>query len=247
VERSEYAKLAEVEDAMWWFQGVHANLIAAHRRAAAAGPASHRQGPLLDAGCGTGGFLAKLARDLPAATIVGIEHDAEACRLARRKSGVPIAAGSVDALPFADGALTAIFSADVLCHRNVDEAATLRDFHRCLAGQGQLVLNLPAYQWLLSAHDRAVHNARRYTGRRIRDLLQRAGFTAVRTSYWNTILFPLMVLRRLVGRQGSSDVAPFPAAIEGAFRAAMRLEGALLRRGVVLPYGGSILATAVKP
>ena len=39
---------------------------------------------------------------------------------------------------------------------------------------------------------------------------------------------------------------PFPAPIESAFRGIMRVENLLLRRGFRLPYGGSILATAIR-
>jgi SAM-dependent methyltransferase len=149
-------------------------------------------------------------------------------------------------MPFANGSLAAIFSADVLCHRNVDEVRALADFHRCLAGGGLLVMNLPSYQWLLSAHDHAVHNVRRYTQRRVRALLQGAGFARIRMTYWNTILFPLMVLRRLGAQREVSDVMPFPAPLELAFRGIMRIENRLLGHGIRLPFGGSLLATAIK-
>jgi SAM-dependent methyltransferase len=242
LERREYDKLNAVEDEMWWFRGNHANLLTAFRGRADRLPA----GPLLDAGCGTGGLLAKLARELPEFQPIGLDADALACAVARTKSGRPVCAGSANAMPFADRSLAAIFSADVLCHGNVDEVRALADFHRCLAVGGLLVMNLPSYQWLLSAHDHAVHNVRRYTQRRVRALLRGAGFSKIRMTYWNTILFPLMVLRRLSARREISDVMPFPAPLELAFRGIMRIENRLLGHGIRLPFGGSLLATAIK-
>jgi SAM-dependent methyltransferase len=242
LERTEYDKLNAVEDEMWWFRGSHANLLTAFRAHAGRLP----QGSLLDAGCGTGGLLAKLARELPQWQPIGLDADAMACAVARAKSGRPVCAGSANAMPFAERSLSAIFSADVLCHRNVDEISALADFHRCLAVGGVLVLNLPSYQWLLSAHDHAVHNVRRYTQRRARALLRGAGFSMIRMTYWNTILFPLMVLRRLGGQREASDVMVFPAPLEIAFRAIMRIENRLLGHGIRLPFGGSLLATAIK-
>ena len=53
--------------------------------------------------------------------VIGLDADPFACERARAKSGRPVCAGSVDALPFADGAFGAIVSADVLCHDGVDE------------------------------------------------------------------------------------------------------------------------------
>jgi SAM-dependent methyltransferase len=242
LERREYDKLNAVEDEMWWFRGNHANLLTAFRGLEGRLPV----GPLLDAGCGTGGLLAKLARELPEWRPIGLDADAMACAVARAKSGRPVCAGSANALPFADRSLAAIFSADVLCHRNVDEVRALADFHRCLAVGGLLVMNLPSYQWLLSAHDRAVSNVRRYSQRRARALLRAAGFSKIRTTYWNTILFPLMVLRRFAVRHEISDVMPFPPPVELAFRGIMRIENSLLGHGIRLPFGGSLLATAIK-
>lgn len=231
---------------MWWFEGLRANLAAAFRQGT---PPAFEAPLLLDAGCGTGGLLAHLRRECPGWRAIGLDADPAACAAARRKSGGGVCRGSANALPFADCAFAAIVSADLLCHRDVDEESTLAGFHRCLAAGGLLVLNLPAYGWLLSGHDRAVHNVRRYTRRRLSHMLRAAGFSVVRTTYWNTLLFPLMVLRRGLsrGNAATSDVMPYPTAVETAFRRILRLERQLLDRGIVLPFGGSILATAVKP
>lgn len=246
MERSEYERLAAAEERMWWFRGLHDNLTAALAGAVAA-PAR----TVLDAGCGTGGLLLRLAQARPDATLVGIDVDWGAAVVARRKTGRAVCIGSVAALPFADGAFDAILSADVLCHRGVDERAALAGFRRCLRPGGALVLNLPAYRWLYSAHDAAVDNARRYGRVELHDLLAAAGFAPIRSFYWNSLLFPLMVLRRKLWRRGAaeprSDVALLPAAVERAFAAVMALEQRLLRAGAALPFGGSILAIAVRP
>ena len=147
---------------MWWFAALHANLVLLCRRIG--GRDAGRT--LLDAGCGTGGLLARLSRALPDRDAIGLDADRVACERAAAKSGRPVCAGSVNALPFADGAFGAIFSADVLCHEGVDEGAALAQFHRVLCERGVLILNLPAYSWLMSAHDRAVANVRRYNRRR---------------------------------------------------------------------------------
>lgn len=239
MQRSEYEKLAAVEDRMWWFGGMHANMQAAFDAAKPPG------GPVLDAGCGTGGFLRRFSAANPGRAI-GLEIDPGACAIARSKSGAPVAAGSVAAMPFADNSLAAIFSADVLCHAGVDERATLAEFRRCLKAEGALILNLPAYAWLLSEHDRAVDNVRRYTAGAILAMLRDAGFAVARAGYWNTFLFPLMVARRKLLRGRGSDVSLAPAPLERLFSAVMHLEILLIRAGLRLPFGGSVLAVAVK-
>jgi len=225
---------------MWWFRATHANLLLQYERHAG-------EGLFLDAGCGTGGLLRRFAarHSRPA---VGLDRDAVACARAVFKSSRPVCVGSVNALPFADAAFTTIVSADVLCHRDVDEAAALAQFHRCLKEQGVLILNLPAYSWMLSRHDTAVANVRRYTRRRVARLLRRSGFRPLFLSYWNAILFPLMVLTRklLPGRETQSDVHLFPAPIEALCRAATSCETAWLRQGFRLPFGGSLIAVAAR-
>jgi len=244
VERIEYERLAAVEERMWWFRALHDNLIAA-----LAGAAAAPRRTVLDAGCGTGGLLLRLARALPDATLIGLDIDSGAAAVARGKSARPVCVGSVAALPFADASFDAILSADVLCHRAVDEKAALQQFHRCLGAGGLLVLNLPAYRWMLSRHDIAVHNARRYTRKSVAALLRAADFRPVYTGYWNTVLFPLMLATRklLPARPGEdSDVKLYPAPVEALCRAATALERGLMRCGVRLPFGGSVVAVAVK-
>jgi hypothetical protein len=136
---------------------------------------------------------------------------------------------------------------DVLCHRAADQTTALREAHRCLMPGGALVINLPAYQWMLSIHDERVSNARRFTRREVIGLLRAAGFSEVRASYWNTVLFPLMLLRRkLLPMSGKSDVQLYPAPIDATFRGILGFERALMRLGIRLPFGGSIIAVAIK-
>jgi SAM-dependent methyltransferase len=227
---------------MWWFAAAHANLLMVYRRAMP-GVA----GPLLDAGCGTGGFLARIGRHLPGQRAIGVDADATACRWAAEKSALPVCAASVNALPFAGAAFATIVSVDVLCHRDVHEAEALAQFHRCLAPEGVLILNLPAYRWMMSRHDRAVYNVRRYTKTQVIRLLRAAGFRPLFASYWNMLLFPLMVVtRKLLPTASGSDVKLQPAIVEAACRAATGIERVLLRAGMRLPFGGSVLAVAAK-
>ncbi len=195
-------------------------------------------------------FLLRLRAEARSALCCGVELDGAAAHLARGKSGAAIVTGAVEHLPFADGSFDAVFSADVLCHRGVAQEAALGEFRRCLKPGGVLVLNLPAYRWLFSAHDVAVANVRRYGAGDLKRALAAAGFAEARTAYWNCILFPLMALRRKVPRRapgGASDVALLPAPLERFFFACVAFEAALAARGLALPFGGSILATAVKP
>ena len=152
---------------MWWYRALHVRLCDALE-------GSH--GRILDAGCGTGGFLAALRARRPDLTSFGLEWDASAATRACAKSTSVITRGSVNDLPFATGSFDAALSADVLCHAMVDPPAALAELKRVLRPGGRLVLNMPAYQWMLSAHDRRVHNIRRLTAAATTAMLRTAGF-----------------------------------------------------------------------
>ena len=155
--------------------------------------------------------------------------------------------GEVDRLPFRDGELDCLVSADVLCHQSVDPLLALREARRCLKPGGVIVLNLPAYQWLFSYHDERVKTTRRFTRRALMRLFEETGFSPVYATYWNTALFPLMALRRLLlhsEQRRESDVHVYPQPAEKLFGALLAGESALLRAGLSLPFGGSVLAVA---
>jgi len=245
MERCEYHKLDRLENRMWWFAASQRNLLMLSRRQMLAEFAGQ---PILDAGCGTGGFLVKLANCYPKRVVFGLDADSLACQRATAKSLRPICVGSINTLPFLERTFAAIFSVDVLCHRAVDERCAFRQFYRCLADNGWLFVNVPAYTWMSSSHDAAVHNARRYTARSLSQLLEAAGFSMVYITYWNTLLFPLMVISRkvLFRRSKTSDVMEYPRAIDSFCRLATSFETTLLRNGVKLPFGSSVIAIATK-
>ena len=131
------------------------------------------------------------------------------------------------ALPYDDGRFDAISSGRRAHHRAVDPARALRECRRCLRPGGVVVVNVPAYEWLRGAHDVPIHSARRYTRRELVAETEGAGLATVKATYWNTLLFPLMVLRRkLFG--GGSDVHAYPVLVDRFFQAAIATERALL-------------------
>jgi SAM-dependent methyltransferase len=237
MEPAEYALMDAAEDRMWWYRALHARLCDA---------LEGTFGRVLDAGCGTGGFLAVLRERRPDLIRFGIEWDSTAAPRARAKSGAAIARGSVNALPFADNSFDAAVSADVLCHAAVEPRAALAELKRVLRPGGLLVLSLPAYQWLLSAHDRQVHNVRRFTATAAAAVLRQSGFDRGRARYWNGLLLPLMIVQRKILARGDSmsDVAPFPPWLDVTLHGMTEFERHL---PFPLPAGGSVLAIAEKP
>jgi SAM-dependent methyltransferase len=242
LERGEYERMHAVEDRMWWYRGLRTLAAAELARALVRSPTG---GPVLDAGCGTGGMLSCLGASVVGQPTLGLEYDTVAAALANDKAGRPVAAGSVNEMPLGNGSLGAYVSLDVLCHGAVDPTRALREAHRCLKPGAIAMFNLPAYDWLLSAHDKRVHNVRRFTRAQVRALLSGHGFNLLRSTYWNTLLFPLMLLHRLIGSDDrESDVRDYPRWLDVLFSSALAIERAAIAAGLSLPFGGSLLVVA---
>ena len=221
VEAAEYDLMDVAEERMWWYRALHREVLDTVQ---AARPAP---GPLLDAGCGTGGFLRQLRQDWPSLPATGLEYNPDAAGRAQAKSGARIVVGSVNAMPFETGSFAIVVCLDVLCHAAVLPEQALAEMVRVLVPGGLLVVNLPAFDWLHSAHDLRVHSARRYNARNASAMLTAAGLVRVRPRYWNSLLLPLMVLQRKVIARASdhgSDVAPLPRWLDRSLHAVTRLE-----------------------
>lgn len=237
----EYRKMADVEDTMWYYRALHRHVLRS------LGGRISGAAKVLDAGCGTGGLLKRLRAAHPEWSLTGLDFSPLACELAKSRAGAEVVQGSVASLPFSGEAFDAVVSCDVVC-QVAEPGVAIREFHRVIRPGGWVVLTMPAYAWMFSYHDREVGNLRRYTRGEVADLLRTAGFAVVRNTYWNTLPFPLAVLRRKVfpPSRPTSDVGLFPAPVEAAFGGLMAVEHAWLGAGAALPFGSSVLTVAQK-
>jgi ubiquinone/menaquinone biosynthesis C-methylase UbiE len=240
---TEYRQLAELEDRLWHFEALHD-----HVRRALTKYSLPTKAALLDAGCGTGGLLRRLAKWFPTAQLRGIDVAPLAVQLACERTTCPIDEGSVTTLPFADASFDTITSIDVLYHLE-KPADALREFARCVHPGGLVIINVPAYRWLWSYHDTAVNSHHRFTRGEIKTLLRDAGLQPVYATYWNTLLFPAIVIRRKLlpaPKDGTSDVREYSSFISAMLRGLLSLERAWLNTGLTLPFGTSVFAVAVR-
>lgn len=221
----------------WWFLGRRAVLSSVLRGVLPRGALR-----LAEIGCGTGSLLSMSAEF---GDVVGIEACPDLLEVARR-SGFTVLRGSLpDDLPIEAGSLDGVLLFDVLEHISDDRAA-LRAVAGLLKPGGTLVLTVPAYRWLWSAHDDALGHHRRYTARSLRRLAKGAGLRPSRTTYFNTILalavMGVRLLRRWRGIRGHDLVRP-PASVNALLARIFTLEASLLR-WVNFPFGVSVLLIA---
>jgi SAM-dependent methyltransferase len=170
-----------------------------------------------------------------------------ALALARQSGDVRLVRSTVESLPFATGAFDGVASLDVLYHEAVgDDLLAIRETTRVLRPGGILVMNLPAYRWMMSAHDRAARTSRRYTQRQVRALLVDAGLVPVHVTYRNSVLFPAALVARMLFRTRGSDLVPVHPLLNRLLASILRGEAAWIRHGP-LPFGLSVFAVARRP
>jgi SAM-dependent methyltransferase len=239
MEPQAFAEHFDLEDTHWWFRSKRTLVVSLLRRYGALG------GPGLDVGCGAGGTLAVLGAG---GTWVGVDAAPLALALSRQRGPARLVGGVAEALPFREGTFAACLCLDLLYHRNVvSENGALRECHRVLRAGGLLVLTDSAFKWLRSAHDGAVHGARRYTRRELVERVTAAGFTPLLASYAYCLVFPAVAAVRLARRDrpGGSDVFALPRPLNALLLGVQAVERGLLRLGS-LPFGSSVVLVARK-
>jgi SAM-dependent methyltransferase len=238
-----YARLHAVEEQHWWHVGMREITGALLRDRLASGHLS-----LLDAGCGTGGFLAWAVAEGSFDRLAGVDISAEAVELARDTvPGADLHVAPVHDLPFADGSFDVAVLNDVLQHveeREVD--AGLRELRRVLRPDGVLLVRTNGGRH--ARRERA--DWRLYDADSLQAELEAAGFDVVRLTHVNALLSMWGAAR------GRCPTAPTPATCgipaqagstaNAVGRTLLTLEARVLRHPrVSLPYGHTLLAVAV--
>jgi len=239
----EYRRMADLEGVQWWYAGMR-RIARALLTPLLPGRAEGRR--ILDAGCGTGWNLQDLST-------FGVTYGVDLSPLAvitTRRRGGRVAQGNLLGLPYASSSFDVVTSFDVLYHAWIqDDAQAVRELARVLKPGGLMLVKTPALRILWGAHDEAVHSRHRYTRGELERLLAGAGLELVRSTYANSLLFPVLLSRRFLDRalnRHGSDVALLPPLLERLFGGLLTVEAGLVR-AFNLPIGASVFAVARKP
>jgi|GEM_PF-41301 len=245
MERDEYEKLAFLEGTCGWNVGRRRILESTLRRFTK----GSEDLKILEVGCGTGGnirFLKKFGRTS------GLDSNPVALAYAAGKGFQDLVLGSVESIPYADGAFDVVASLDVLEHIGND-AAALKEMYRVLKDGGLLLLTVPAHPWLWTQHDEALHHHRRYTLKGLREKIGGAGFRIEKFSPYMMPTMPYLLIRGLLDKfpgaskreKAASYHATLPWIINNGLLAWIEAERMLLEI-MTLPFGGSVLVVAKK-
>jgi SAM-dependent methyltransferase len=242
---SEYDKMYSLEEANWWYAG-RRDLV---MKVAARADNGLLETPLriLDAGCGTGINL-KCLQIL--GDVYGLDISKNALIFSRIRGLHSLICGSVDKLPLKNELFDLVLALDVIEHMDEDVSA-VRELNRVLKPGGRLIITVPAFQFLWTSHDLAVHHKRRYTRSGLLNILRLSGFEIEKATYWNFFLFfPVAMVRlsKKVRRSGNAmqtDLAELPPLLNGLLQRLISIENAILKR-FDLPVGISVMCMCRK-
>ena len=236
-----HARIREVEQRHWWHVGM--------RRVSAAllGDRVQRDSRLLDAGCGTGGFLRWALAQWPIAHASGVDISDAAIELARDQvPTVELGVAPLHALPFEAASFDLVVCNDVFQHVPESQvAASVAELRRVLAPGGPLLVRTNGARRALA--DRP--DWRVYDAETLRAVLEQGGLRCERLTHANVVgsLWAELRGQKLQSPKGESHgipatPGPVQQLVGGRLLAA---EAAYLRNpGHSLPYGHTLFAVA---
>lgn len=242
-----YAEYARIQDEHWWFAGRRRIIrsVLGQSLPARASPARR----ILDVGCGTGTNLA-LLRDFGA--VEGVDSELAAVEFCHRQGESAVRHAPGSRLPYPTAQFDLVTLLDVIEHVP-DDFSLLDEARRVLVPGGRVLVTVPAYSWMWGAQDRIAHHYRRYTRPGLLDSIARAGFEPLRSTYFNTLLFPPIAGVRLARRLWPARDDPrsdfelnHPGPLNTLLTRVFALEASMVRRAS-LPFGVSILGLGCTP
>lgn len=207
----------------------------------------------LEIGCGTGEFIRQIfaSKDIE---ITGSEVYLKGLLSAKKKL-LSVEFIQFDVTQGRIGTKFHVIAAfDVIEHVDDDRAA-LSNINQMLEDNGVLIISVPQYMFLWSKLDEIVKHKRRYSRRELISKLNASGFEVDYVTSFLFVLFPLMLISRFFDKGGddspSDDRAlakrvKFPCFINAVFELIMRIDEGLIRMGVSLPFGGTLVVVARK-
>ena len=250
---SRYAKLFSVEDRHFWFRVRNQVICSLVSQIISTLPHGYN---VLEVGCGTGNVLRLLEKTCQNGSVYGMDLFMQGIDYASSRSNCSLIQGDIRNPPFSNKFhLIGLF--DVLEHLS-DDIGALKNLHGLLVNSGALLITVPAHPELWSYWDDAACHCRRYQFDELSNKLLEAGFKIEYLSFYQSLIFPLMWLKRVIfprigKRQKKAegensvedDLTIIPIANE-ILAFLLKQEIHLIKRRMKLPFGSSLLAVARK-
>jgi SAM-dependent methyltransferase len=204
----------------------------------------------LEIGCGNAFVLSGLSAEFPKYQMWGAEIYLEGLKYAQKRlPNAKFVQLDATKIPF-ESEFEAIGSFDVLEHIDQDELV-MKNIHKALKPGGHFFISVPQYMWMWSIADDYACHKRRYSKKELRTKLETAGFEIEYIGSFVFALFPAMAISRILNKkQKNEDMKAqgmeifIHPTINAIFTAFMKIDEILIKAGISLPFGGSLIAVA---
>ena len=204
---------------------------------------------ICEIGCGNGFVLSGIQKAYPEARLTGTEIFAQGLHQAtRRVPGAELLQMDARHLPYRDE-FDVIGIFDVLEHIDEDELV-LSQLFRAVKPGGGILVTVPQHSWLWSSRDERASHKRRYSREELTAKVKAAGFETRRVTSFVSVLLPLMILsRKKAATEDDNPLREFqiPRVVNYALEFMLGMELGMIRAGVPMPWGGSLLLAGRKP
>lgn len=238
-------KYHQLEENYWWFQARRDMVFRLIHDLQL-----HSNAPILEIGCSGGPLLQRLYK-AGYTNLTGIDVSEAGIAVAQQR-GIPNVSCMDGAnLTFPDASFDLVIASDVLEHIK-DESKALQEWKRVLRPGGQLLVFVPAFQFLWSKHDEVNQHFRRYSASQLVSSIENAGLQVRRRSYWNVgLFFPTAAVRfikKLMPKNdqpAKDDLFEAPTLVNNLLSGFITAENRLLK-SIDAPIGVSVFALASK-
>lgn len=242
----EYDRMGHEERHYWWHKGklhLARSIYKQHFK-------NKKNIKILEIGCGTGEVLNLLSQFGDAH---GIDISPKAVEYCKNRGIEQVTMGDINNMDLSNHLNTFDFVLvlDVLEHIQ-DDVETLKRINTLLKPGGILLVTVPAYKFLWSNHDEALHHKRRYHSLELRTKLADTGFEIKKLSHYVATLFPPIAVVRFASNfirrkaYAESTYVHVPDTLNNLFTKILEIESILINK-MYLPFGTTLVAVAHKP
>ena len=190
--------MANNEEQHWWFV-VRRTILSKWATQLEAGCA------VLDVGAGAG-RQSILLKEIHGLAVKSLELSSAGVEYCLAKN-LDVIQADATKIPFGNEIFDGVIAMDILEHIPDDQLA-IQELARVMKSGASLFVTVPAFPFLWSKHDEKVSHVRRYRKSEIESLVKNNGLKIVNIRYWNSILFPIGVITRLLSLDNSKMTVP---------------------------------------
>jgi len=245
MEAIEYKKMEDFEKHYWWHKGKLSLLESLYEKYIG----ERKDLNILEVGCGTGEILNLLKKW---GKVTGIDNSQEAISICQKRGFKDLYLADFNELDMADSSeeYDLVLALDVLEHIR-DDVKAMKKAYKLLKPGGLFFVAVPAYKFLWSTHDEALHHLRRYHSLEINQKIKDSGFKILKSTHFVAILFfpiaSVRLLNNFVRRRAyaKTHYLPLPKNINDLFIFLLKIEAKIIKN-IYLPVGTTLVLVAKK-